>query len=486
MLETLPHYDRAIKIALALDEKSIAGLVMMNKAGVYADLQNLDTAYQMQLEAKRLKVEGSANSRSLAMSDLNIGQALYALARYDEAEQYLSGCLGVFESLENEPGLANTLTHLGQLKLAQGNASEAVKYCRKGLQKALEVAVVDLQSKACDCLYEAYKRLNDHTNALKYYEEAIKLSDSIRSESNLRQIAQLELNYELEKIENLRAMELASANSLAQEREKRRNVWLAFLALLLTVSVLLAYLAFRNLQTKRRSEALLLHKNKAITKALQDKELLLREIHHRVKNNLQIISSLLRLQSRYIDDDVALDALTAGQNRVQSMALLHENLYEGEDIRGVDLGKYFDRLIDRLFATLNVRPEEITLVKEIESISLDIDSVVPIGLIANELISNALKHAFKASRGGLLVVKLYEQNDTLHLIVQDTGPGLPADFLDQDKGSFGSKLIKAFAAKLRATMTIEYHQGARVHVQMRSYRGLTTSSEVGSKVGQEV
>ena len=443
-------YGKAFQLLVAMEEPAIAGTVWMNKGSIYLKEQKFDSAYVVQKEAMQLKRQGNASQRSLAMSNLNVGNALLGLGRLDAAQEQLDSALDIFVDIDNESGLANALIDRGQLNLAKKLFERARGDCERGKTLSHKVGRLDFQANACECLYEAHKALGNFQRALENHEDLKTLHDSLRNDENTRYITQLEMQYEFDRAEETRLAEAEVARLVQVEKDRRTRRILMLLSALLLFAVIVAYLWFRNFQIKKKSETTLTAKNEIISKALAEKQLLLKEIHHRVKNNLQVISSLLRLQSRYIEDDAALDALSAGRSRVQSMALLHENLYQEDNLKGVDMQAYFDKLIDGLFRSLNTDEEHITLVKEVAPISLDIDSVVPIGLITNELITNALKHAFSDQEKGELVVRLYEVDQKLHLEVQDNGKGMPADFFDSKVTSFGHKLIKAFVANLGA------------------------------------
>jgi len=126
----------------------------------------------------------------------------------------------------------------------------------------------------------------------------------------------------------------------------------------------------------------------------------LKEIHHHIKNNLQFISALLGLQTDHVSDQVALDALQDGQDRVQSMPLIHPDLYQRDDLASVNVQEYFVKLIEGLFDSYNIHPDDITLHLEVVNLDLDVDTVVPIGLIVNELVSNCLQYAFSDGEQG--------------------------------------------------------------------------------------
>jgi len=210
-------------------------------------------------------------------------------------------------------------------------------------------------------------------------------------------------------------------------------------------------------------------KNGIISEALGEKEVLLKEIHHRVKNNLHFVSSLLGLQTEHVSDPTALGALQEGQNRVQSMALIHQNLYQEENLTGVEVKDYFDKLITSLFDSYNIVDDQISLEKNIAPLNLDVDTVIPLGLIVNELISNCLKYAFPDGQKGLIQVELKEEGDELCLGVKDDGVGFSN--LDRDNlgASFGYRLIHALNQQLRATLDIDGSQGTRVEMKIKRY-----------------
>jgi PAS domain S-box-containing protein len=183
--------------------------------------------------------------------------------------------------------------------------------------------------------------------------------------------------------------------------------------------------------------------------SLREKEVLLREIHHRVKNNLAVINSLLYLQSSTTQDEQTLRMLQSCRDRVYSMALVHERLYRSEDLASVDFAEYTEELTNQLFRNHVLSADTIQLKLEVEKIPLDIDRAIPCGLILNELISNALKHAFPNGRSGEIRVSLQRtKNGGLILSVADNGVGLPDEATLQTRRSLGMRLVHSLATQL--------------------------------------
>jgi PAS domain S-box-containing protein len=186
--------------------------------------------------------------------------------------------------------------------------------------------------------------------------------------------------------------------------------------------------------------------------SLHEKEVLLKEIHHRVKNNMQVITSLLSLQSKTIRDEHALTVFQDSQNRVKSMALIHETLYQSEDLSRIDFADYLQKLVAHVRRSYRIRPEAVKINVNVDDVSLPIDTAVPCGLIINELASNSLKYAFPAETQGEINITFSRADAQYVLRVSDTGVGLPDDF-DPDRGnSLGMKLVRMLTGQLCGEM----------------------------------
>lgn len=213
----------------------------------------------------------------------------------------------------------------------------------------------------------------------------------------------------------------------------------------------------------------------ALLESLHEKDALFREIHHRVKNNLQIISSLLRLQSGKINNPVAITVLRDMQSRVRSMALIHEHLFRADNLVEVDLATYLDQLCHQLVQALVHVPGSIRLHLDLSPCRMDMDQAIHCGLLVNELVSNALKHAFPDKRTGELRVDLHPLADGhgWRLQVADNGIGLPPDFSITDLSSLGLKLVADLTQQIHAHLQIETGQGATFTIEFKTIRAKT-------------
>lgn len=206
-----------------------------------------------------------------------------------------------------------------------------------------------------------------------------------------------------------------------------------------------------------------------IKASLREKEILLQEIHHRVKNNLQVVSSLLSLQSTYIKDDQYKSMLKESQNRIKAMGLIHEKLYRSEILASIDFKAYIKMLVDELIRSYGVDTHQITVMIEVEDVFLDVDTAIPCGLIINELVSNSLKHAFPDGRKGEITLSLHSHNGNVILIVNDDGVGIPDSVDLTTTETLGLRLVSILVeGQLEGEITLTKREGTAFRITFRS------------------
>jgi two-component sensor histidine kinase len=255
--------------------------------------------------------------------------------------------------------------------------------------------------------------------------------------------------------------------------------WLVAWVLVLISAIVLGYLQ-QNRMVKRKTAELrrelferqmaekeLLASDQKLRQSLAEKEALLKEIHHRVKNNLQIVSSLLYLQEDAMEDPKGVEILRESQNRVKSMALIHEQLYGTADLAKIDFGRYVHSLTANLFDAYGIDPACLRLDIKADDISLGVDMAVPCGLIVNELVSNAIKHAFPQTTGGTIeiVIRILKAGQ-MEIVVADDGIGLVATPDATDTHSLGLRLIDTLTTQLDGTLTVGTEKGTRFSIIM--------------------
>ena len=221
----------------------------------------------------------------------------------------------------------------------------------------------------------------------------------------------------------------------------------------------------KSLQERKRVEA-------QLKASLEEKELLLKEVHHRVKNNLQVISSIFSLQTGYINDPRILSTLEESQDRIRSMALIHEKLYQSDRLARIDFADYIQTLVNNLFTSYNVSPMMINLRLQVSDIHLSLDAAIPCGLLINELVSNSLKHAFPTPSAlpspqgelGEIVIQFTAIDDHFDLTVRDNGIGLPSNLDLPHLESLGLALVRALTFQLKGKLEMYTDHGAVFHI----------------------
>ncbi|ACC84291.1 PAS domain-containing sensor histidine kinase [Nostoc punctiforme] len=242
------------------------------------------------------------------------------------------------------------------------------------------------------------------------------------------------------------------------------------LDLLDQVTVQLA-IAIQQSSILEQAQTELVQRQKAQVKlknALAEKEVLLKEVHHRVKNNLQIVSSLLQLQSQTLKDPEAIKVLRESQNRIESISLIHKNLYTSANIGQIDVVDYISNLAASLLISYQIWPERITLETDIDSVNLNVDQAIACGLVINELVSNALKHAFPNQQVGTISIALRNINNSIEMTIQDNGIGLPANLDWTNTDSLGLSLVYDLVTEqLEGNITLERNHGTGFKIKFK-------------------
>jgi len=498
--EALRYYNRALAYVqqhgLVIQE---AGLYQ-SIATLYEELKEYDLAVEMYSGALRLSLE-IKDSMTCAEANERIGLVYKAKNRNREAVRFLKDAIGWYtklnkesEAVQAELTLAKIYIQMNDLETARKAIDDLVSmdgnrmlpYQRaEGFLLLAEIEQTSNTSESAlrlldagyelidgsdrDELQSAYFALyakifesqGDFEKALKFTSQRMALAEALFEKDRITTEREVKAKFDLQQKEASLAIQEEKIMRRVRERQ-----W--FTALLVLAGVLLVLLTIFTI-SKSRSNKALKEKNLIIDKSLKEKEALLREIHHRVKNNLQVVSSLLSLQARSLKGQEALDALAKGKDRVRSMALIHQNLYQADHFAGVNSRDYIDRLCNSLLNTYNVGASKITLKTDVEPLLLDIDTVIPLGLILNELITNAIKYAFDPDVAGEISVSLLNNEGKLELIVADNGKGM-------EEGKFGAeptmgyRLIKAFVQKLKGSYSVSNDSGTRFALSFNSFQ----------------
>ncbi|TRX24803.1 tetratricopeptide repeat protein [Flavobacterium franklandianum] len=369
------------------------------------------------------------------------GNALKRLGRYKEALINYKKCVALAKEANYANAIAASFANLGEINMLLGNYKEALGYQLKTVQLQEQENDVSNLVENYHHVSKIYKELGDFKLALDYKQKAYNLRDSIASVKSDAAMSKLLTQYETKKKEET----IATQESKISQQKLIQRLSFVLVALL----IILLLFGFIGLRNRNKSNRLLAIKN-------AENELLLKEIHHRVKNNLEVVSSLLALQSAQIDDPNTKDAMSDSRNRVNSIGIVHQKLYQGSNLGAIEMKDYLLNLSESILDSFGVE-KKIELHLAMDKLDLDIDTAVPLGLIINELLTNAIKYAFPKEEKGTITIKLEKQNiHFLHLEVADNGVGKSG--ITHGTG-FGGQLVSLLTQQLNGIMTEKSQNG---------------------------
>ncbi|WP_188466362.1 tetratricopeptide repeat-containing sensor histidine kinase [Bizionia arctica] len=483
----------ALKLMEALDDKAgIAGAYSrvsedLNKQGRHNEaldyaLKTIDISKKHQLDTELAYAYTSAGDSYMAMGNFqesynyfekalrlaetinfsvfdiinfsnNRANALKRMGNYQDAKKEYDSTLLKAQEVNYENAIYVITANLGEVNLLLENYEEALKYQLETV--ALQEANKDVSNltENYDHVSTIYEKLGNFPKALEYQKKARVMRDSTATIESDKVMSNLLTKYETVKKEAT----IKTQEATISQQQKTQTLYIA-IAALLTLSLIGMLSSMRNIRSKRKKLQVL---NLELETKNKQNELLMKEIHHRVKNNLELVKSLISLQSAQLEDSATKDAMIASQNRVQSMGIIHQKLYQGENLGSIEMKDYFVNLSEGILDTFNSE-DQVKIECAMDNLELDVDTAVPIGLIVNELLTNALKYAFPDNKKGNIQISLLKDRpNILTLKVVDNGIGKTDGMAPKGTG-FGSQLISLLTQQLNGEMQEENTNGTSV------------------------
>lgn len=436
--KALEYHLKFLTISKESDDKQSIGIACNNIGTVYEGQEKLELAleyYQKGLEIRK-EIE---DTRGVSYGYYNIGNVLFKQKKYDEALEYQERSMAIREEMGYIQGIAYNQMSLSRIFKAKSDYAKAIRFAENALKTGEEIGYAEIIKQASEILHTEYSASGDFRKAYKNLEVFKEMSDSLNNAANVKKITQLEMQYDFDKTQEQERV-LYEAE-MKQQKQLRNFFILGFcLVLIAGFATLRGYFV-----TKR---------------ANKEKAVLLKEIHHRVKNNLQVISSLLNLQSHSLEDTEIKEAVTEGQSRVKSMALIHQSLYQSDRLSKIEFQEYLEQLLSFLGSIYKDENKQINCSVSAQNINLDIDTAIPLGLIINEMVSNAYKYAFiERDQGEIKLVLEKLKDDKFRLEVSDNGIGLPSEIETDKADSLGLKLVNILTRQLKGELVIQRENG---------------------------
>ena len=457
--KAIHYYDKAAAIKQSTgDEKSMLA-TLLNIGALHTHMANFKEAVTYAEQALPL-AEKYGEKVSEAQLYLNLGEAQTGLGNYQDAEQKIRRGIAQLKSI-GEKGLEfegyNILIHNYLSFRRAGLALDVVSAVE---QRRNEIPELDVLHTFHGLAAKTYAENGFFEKAYRHRGEENQLQDSLYRKSSRDALLELETKYSVEQKES--ELELLKKDNQLQQASIAKNKMFrnSLLILFLVVSVAFA-VVYHNYRKRMAMNERLNRQNRIIQDNLAEKELLIREIHHRVKNNLQVVSSLLNLQSRRADDKPVTEALQTTRQRIQTIALVHHELYSHNNIGNVEIPQYFSRLAQNILSGMGAE-ERITLNMDVAPVTLDPDTSLSLALILNELLTNAIKYAFGDTGKGTVTIKLHESADKLSFSISDDGNVRNTQNTNGSRTSFGMDMVKTLADKLQTGLETDYRAGTTV------------------------
>ena len=352
---------------------------------------------------------------------------------------------------------------IGKFYVSHKRYQEAQPYVEKSLK--FENIPAPLKKDINYLQFKTDSASGNFTSAIRHYQRSVFLKDSLLAGERLKELDFLKVQFETaQKEKNIKLLEQeAQLQRKKLEQSKQLRMWSSAVMILLVGFLAILYNRNRlknkiNIQLETQKE-IINDKNLSLSNLVQEKEWLLKEVHHRVKNNLQIVTSLLNSQSAGIAEGPVLDALLEGKHRIQAMAMIHQRLYNTDDYDTILMPSYISELVDYLKESFNPGTR-IIFKLSVDPVALNLGIAVPIALILNEAISNSLKHGFPDGREGMITVELRcLGNQARVLKIADDGIGIPSSVNENNPNSFGLRLIRGLTSDISGTLKIEKSEG---------------------------
>jgi len=458
---SLYYYKQARSIGKALKDNRRSGIASANIGNIYNNRGSLDDAIFYLEDAVKDLSSNDAHKSFLTIAEINLAGAYSENQKFSKSLDLFNKVLVKLDTINDVYNHANVLRGISNVYLEQKEPFKALPFAKKAFKKYTDNNFNDERFQMMPELIEIFKATKKSTEAVTLYDEYFIVKDSILSSEQDKNIANAIQKYETEKKDTqLKVLALES-----EKAEQQKRVFLYLFLIGLFVTALIGFFLYKN----RKKNKLLAKQKSLLESTVDEKNILLRETHHRVKNSFQMVSSLLYIQSETVQNKEAQLAIKEAQNRVRSMVLIHQKLYSKDQLVGIDAKEYIEDFTKDIMDSYQFETIKLKYTVSAESLVLDIETITPIGLILNELVTNVLKHAFNnITNESYMNITLKEVDNELILSVIDNGIGMPESIKEE---SFGIELIKALTQKLKATLNIKPNEpsGTNATVIMKRY-----------------
>lgn len=454
--KALDFYYQSLSISLELSDKIGESRAYNNIGLTYLELANPDSSLYYYLLSEQL-ASPDAPCRKVHVLD-GLSQAYLDKEDLNLAEKKAIELLDLARACQETEKETSALFALGKIYLKMGANKKAEDFLVRAVNEAKQHTYRQNLIDISLVLYEYYKKNGRYDESLRFLEIYTAENDSLRDTELTEELTRVEMQYLFDEELDSIAFEQKLAKAAFQREIDKKQLFQYLLVGGLFMLIIVISVLYRYYSVKAKTNRLLARQNKQIQKSLDEREVLMREIHHRVKNNLQVVSSLLNIQSKFSDHEDAKAALVEGRDRVLTMAMIHQKLYRSDNLNEINLKDYIEEIASSVFESHRILDKEINLTVEVEQESMELDKVINIGLIVNELITNSLKHAFQDQHEGIVKVEILRIENGVFLSVSDNGSNKKSE---SSNSSYGQRLIESLARGLDANLSTTFESGTK-------------------------
>lgn len=458
----LDFYYKSLSLKKELDDLKGQALTRGNISSLLISLKEYASAEKVALENYEFCQQNDLMMYG-ATSLVNLSQAYLKQNKKEECKKYLTLIEPLLQQYPDDLDRADYLMAKSELAKSENRLNDAAISALQAVELFKNRETLEQLQYAYSYVSSLYASIGNPNLAIEYLNKSVEIRDTIFHRDNMRQVNEMNILYKTQskekENENLR-MENKLEQMRSETSERQRNILLISLGVFLLLGLWISRLLWQ----KNKAFGALEENKKALEVAVEQKDTLLRELHHRVKNNLQVVTGLLDLQMARINDEEIIKALNDGKNRIRSMALIHQKLYRTDDLKSVDMQEYFEKLLQEIKAGF-ISPDKTIHTKiDAPGINLDIDIAIPLGLMVNELVTNSFKYAFNEKNEGNIYVTLSKEGDKHTIKVGDDGPGyIAAD--KTTKATLGLRLVNMLTKQIRGKLEIYNFSGTQVEIQ---------------------
>ncbi len=461
--------------------------IIGNEGLICTNLYNLGSCY---LELKNTKAASKflnealvyANKLRLDYMKADIYNNLGAISVLDKKDYataiiYNKTALGIYKQTGDEKRYISTLQNLSKHYLHKGNYEKSKAIIDSAIVLSDQKQIIEEKPGLYKLLSEIDSTQGDYLSSLTNYKSSIRIMDSLEKVKNADNIKELQVKFETSEKEK----EITSLNSenkikelrIIRQRYQNYILWAILgMSIIAVGSMLFQYrikkrnnklLSIKNEEIEEKNQ-ILIDKSAQLKKALGEKEVLLKEVHHRVKNNLQLVTSILNLQADRLNDKKIEAFVERSQSRITSMALVHQILYSNDKIERIDFHKYLLKLVKAGYDSFDLNDQRIKYSIDAEEFYFHIDTAIPLGIIVNELVHNAFKYAFKGKKAGVLAITIYKESEKIAILIEDDGIGISKEDANKKSSSYGLKLVALLVRQVNGKMIVSQNNGTSIKI----------------------